>query len=145
MGGAALIHPPALSLSFTLCLADRSMFVPVSHVHVHISRCLPLCCVSVPSEVRGAVGANERPEAADLLAGDGPMGGLRGELRPSGRGVGIFAHLVPHLQEPHPAPTHHEHRSVREITFIEINLESIYNHFQWWEVTKYKYCTYVEF
>ncbi len=67
------------------------------------------------SEVRGAEGANEGPEAGDLLAGDGPMGGLRGELRPSGGGVGVLAHLLPHLQEPHPAPPYHEHRSVRKI------------------------------
>lgn len=62
-----------------------------------------------------AEGANEGPEAADLLAGDGPMGGLRGELRPSVWGVGVLTHLLPHLQEPRPAATHHEHRSVQKI------------------------------
>lgn len=84
--------------------------MPVSHIHVRISLCLHLL-LSGPSEVRGAEGGNEGPEAADLLAGNGPMGGLRGELRPSVWGVGILQHLLPHLQEPHPAPTHHEHRS----------------------------------
>lgn len=66
---------------------------------------------SVPLEVRGAAGANEGPEGAELLAGDRPMGGLRGELRPSVWGLGVLAHLLSHLQEPHPAATHHEHRS----------------------------------
>lgn len=61
---------------------------------------------------RGAEGANEGPEAADVLAGDGPMGQLRGELGPSFWSVGLLANLLPHLQEPHPAAAHHEHRSV---------------------------------
>lgn len=88
------------------------MFVPLSHVPARVY----VCFVSVTSEGRGAERANEGPEAGDLLAGDGPMGGLRGELRPSVWGVGVLAHLLPHLQEPHPAATHHEHRSVRKIS-----------------------------
>lgn len=70
--------------------------------------------LSVPLELCGAEGANEGPEAGDLLAGDRTMGGLRGELRPSGWGVGIVTNLLPHLQESHPAQTRHEHRSVWE-------------------------------
>lgn len=76
----------------------------MSDVHVLIRQCL-LLSVSGPPEVRGAEGANEEPER-----GDGPMDGLRGEPGPSGRAVGVLEHLLPHLQEPRPAPTHHEHR-----------------------------------
>lgn len=56
---------------------------------------------------------NEGPEPVNLLAGDRPMGGLRGVLRPSVWHVGILTHLLPHLQEPHPAAPFHEHRLVR--------------------------------
>lgn len=80
---------------------------------------LILCsCTSVlsPSERRGAERANEGPETGHLLAGDRPMGGLRGEFRPSVWGLGVLTHLLPHLQEPHPAATYHEHRSVRKTT-----------------------------
>lgn len=59
--------------------------------------------------------ANEGPESGDLLAGDRQMGGLRGKFRPPVWHVGVLAHLLPHLQEPHPAATHHEHRLVRQI------------------------------
>lgn len=41
------------------------------------------------------------------------MGGLRGEPGPSVWNVGVLTHLLPHFQEPHPAATHYEHRSVR--------------------------------
>lgn len=54
---------------------------------------------------------DEGPQGADLLAGDGTMGGDRGELRPPVGRVGHLAGLVPHLQEPGPAATLHEHRS----------------------------------
>lgn len=60
--------------------------------------------------------ANEGPEAGDLLAGDRKMGGLWGKFWPSVWHVGVLAHLLPHLQEPHPAATHHEHRLVRQIS-----------------------------
>lgn len=56
---------------------------------------------------------NEGPEARHLLAGDREMGGLRGEPGPSVWNVGVLTHLLPHFQEPHPAATHYEHRSVR--------------------------------
>lgn len=68
----------------------------------------------VPPEPCGAEGLNEGPEAGDLLAGDGTMGWLRGELGPSGRGVRNIANLLPHLQEPRPAQTRHDHRLVWE-------------------------------
>lgn len=65
--------------------------------------------VSVPSEVCVVEGTHEGPGAPGLLAGDWAMGGLRGELRPTGGGLGVLTHLLPHLQEPHSATTHHEH------------------------------------
>lgn len=84
-----------------------------------LSRCLSL---PVPSEDRGAEGADEGPEATGLLAGDGTMGRLRGELRPPVRGVGVLADLLPDLQEPHPAQTHHEHRSVTIYFFCRFSI-----------------------
>lgn len=89
----------------TLSLVDTGMLI--SHTHVHIHLLFPLCGLR-------AEGADEGPEAGELLAGDGPMGRLRGEHRPSVRDVGVLAHLLPHLQEPHPAAAHHEPRSVRK-------------------------------
>lgn len=67
---------------------------------------------TVHSQVRKAEGGNEGPGEAWLLAGDGPMGGLRGELRPAGWSVGVLTHILSYLQEPDPAATHHEHWSV---------------------------------
>lgn len=100
-------------LDHPLCLTDKSMVVPVSQVQVHINCfCLGSLCSSVPAGVRGAERDNEGREAGGLLAGDRPMAGFRGELRPTDWGVGVLARLLPHLQEPHPAPTHHEHRLV---------------------------------
>lgn len=109
---AALSHLPALS---------KIHLLPHKH-----KVCLHLCpalmsasaCSPVPSEVGEVEGYNEGREAAGLLAGEGSMGGLRGDLRPSSAGVGTLAHLLPHLQEPHPAQTHHEPRSVRKMVGI---------------------------
>lgn len=64
---------------------------------------------SVCPQVCEAEGGDEGPGEAGLLEGDGTMGRLRGELRPTFWDVGILAYLLPHLQEPHPAETHHEH------------------------------------
>lgn len=50
------------------------------------------------------------------------MGGLRGVLRPAVWHVGILAHLLPHLQKPHPAAPCHEHRSVRMMAQAKANI-----------------------
>lgn len=72
----------------------------------------PVLTKPVPLQVCEAERANEWPGAARVLAGDGKMGGPRGELRPTGGGVGLLTDLLPHVQKPHPAAAHHEHWSV---------------------------------
>lgn len=52
---------------------------------------------------------DEGPETRHLLAGDGQMGRLWGELGPSVWSLGVLTHLLPHFQEPHPAAAHYEH------------------------------------
>lgn len=77
------------------------------------------------TQVTQAEEENEGPEPVDLLAGDGPMGGLWGVLGSSDWRVGIFTYLLPHLQKSHPAASYHEHRSVRMTALAKANLGDI--------------------